>query len=115
MNLERTKQLIHGKINKKDPMGSLVHVLESAIELVSLPDNDFSWSSWEGAEEAGAEIKDLISLVKRGCLPERVKVSVVFAPTGPLQEVSESSGWGEPFLKLAAKYDEVEKLLWKTG
>ena len=115
MNLERTKELIHGKINKKDPMGSLVHVLESAIELVSLPDNDFSWSSWEGAEEARAEIKDLIRLVKRGCLPERVKVSVVFAPTGPLQEVSLSSGWGEPFLKLAEKYDEVEKLLWKTG
>ena len=115
MNLERTKQLIHGKINKKDPMGSLVHVLESAIELVSLPDNDFSWSSWEGAEEATAEIKDLISLVKRDCLPERVKVSVIFAPTGPLQEVSLSSGWADPFLKLADKYDEVEKLLWKNG
>jgi len=115
MNLERTKQLLHGKINKKDPMGSLVHVLESAIELISLPDNDFSWSPWDGAEEATVEIKDLISLVKRGRLPERLKVSVLFAPTGPLQEVSLSSGWADPFLKLADKYDQVEKLLWKDG
>ncbi len=115
MKLERTKQLIHGKINKKDPMGSLVHVLESAIELISLPDNDFFWSSWDGPEEAVVEITDLISLIKRGCLPERVRVSVLFSPTGSFQEVSLSSGWADPFLKVAEKYDQVEKLLWKKG
>jgi hypothetical protein len=115
MNLEITKQIINGKINKKDPMGSLIHVFEAVIELVSLPDNDFSWSSWEGAEEAITEVKNLISSVQKGRLPDRVKVSVIFAPTGPLQEVSLSSGWGKAFLKLAEKYDELEKLLWKIG
>ena len=115
MNLEKTKKLLNSKINKKDPMGSLIHVLESTIELISLPDNDFSWSSWENEKEAIAEIRDLISLVKRGDLPERLKVSVLFAPTGSLQELSLSSGWADPFLKLADKYDQVEKLLWKDG
>jgi hypothetical protein len=115
MNVEHTKQLIDVGINRDDPIASLVHVLESAIELVALPDNDFSWSYWEGSEEAIAEINSLIDCIKNGSLPERVNVSVLFAPTGPLQEVSLSSGWAEAFSKVAEKYDEVEKLLWEIG
>lgn len=32
---------------------------------------------------------------------------VVFAPTGPLQEVSLSSDWAEAFMALARRFDEV--------
>ena len=85
------------------------------IDIRTSPEQEALDSRREGAEEATAEIKDLISLVKSDCLPERVNVSVLFAPTGPLQEVSLSSGWADPFLKLADKYDQVEKLLWKNS
>jgi hypothetical protein len=54
----------------------------------------------------------LVSTLKSGVLPERLKFAVLFAPTGPLQEVSLSSGWAKTFLKVADKYDEVEALLW---
>jgi len=38
-------------------------------------------------------------------------MSVLFAPTGPIQEVSLSSGWGQGFLKLAEDFDAaVERL-----
>ncbi len=111
MNLERTKQLIHGKINREDPIASLIHILESAIELVSLPDNDFCWSRWKGADEAIAEIDSIKNRLKNGCLNNCLPISSLFEPTGPLQEVSLSSGWGDAFLKVAEKYDEVEKLL----
>ncbi|MCQ4330979.1 hypothetical protein [Stutzerimonas stutzeri] len=93
-------------------MGSLIHVLESAIELVSLPDNDFCWSYWESREEAKQEMLSLIASIKTGVLPEKVKISVLFAPTGPLQEVSMSSGWADAYLKVADKYDEIESILW---
>ncbi len=112
MNLDRAKQLIHEGIDRDNPTESLIHVLESAIELISIPDNDFCWSSWSSEQEAKQEIQNLISIVKNGALPDRVKISVLFAPTGPLQEVSLSSGWAEAFLKVAEKYDEVEALLW---
>ncbi|WP_205836363.1 hypothetical protein [Iodobacter violaceini] len=94
-------------------MESLIHVLESAIELISIPDNDFLWSSWSNEHEAKQDIIDLISIIKNGALPERVKIAVLFAPTGPLQEVSLCSGWSEAFLNVADKYDEVEALLWR--
>ena len=115
MKLDRTKELIHGTINESEPYEALSHVLESAIELVQIPDNDFCWSYWEDAEEATKEISKLLNMVKSYALPERVDVGVLFAPTGPLQEVSLSSGWAGPFLKVAEKYDHVEKLLWQNS
>ena len=112
MSLDRTKRLIHGELNQEFPIESLIHVLEAAIELISLPDNDFCWSRWEDEEQAKSELLGLVSTLKSGVLPERLKLAVLFAPTGPLQEVSLSSGWAEPFLKVAEKYDEVEAVLW---
>lgn len=112
MNLDRAKQLIHGEINHDHPIESLIHVLEASIELISLPENDFSWSTWEGEEQAKAELLGLVSTLKSGELPKKLDVSVLFAATGPLQELSLSSGWADTFLKVADKYDEVEVMLW---
>jgi hypothetical protein len=112
MKQDRSRQLIDEGIDRGSPMDSLIHVLESAIELVSLPDNDFCWSYWESGEEAKREMLALIASVKTGVLPEKVKISALFAPTGPLQEVSMSSGWADTYLKIADKYDEVESILW---
>jgi len=112
MKLDRTKQLISDGIDRDNPMESLIHVLESAIELVSLPVNDFCWSYWESGEEARREMLALIDVIKNGALPNKLKVSRLFAVTGPLQEVSMSSGWAEAYLKIADKYDEIENILW---
>ena len=54
----------------------------------------------------------MINRLNAGALPEKMSVSLLFAPTGPLQEVSLSSGWGEAFLRVASRYEEVEALLW---
>jgi hypothetical protein len=110
--LEHTKQLL-GNPDAADPRVLLADVLRSAIELLSLPDNDFSWSSWENREAAIAEVQALLALLERGALPDRVSVSVLFAPTGPIQEVSVSSGWGETFLEVAERLDRAQQQLWK--
>ena len=115
MKLDRTKELIHGTIDRADSYGALILVLESAIELVQIPENDFCWSYWENAQEATEEISKLLNLAKSYTLPERIEVAVLFAPTGPLQEVSLSSSWGQSFLKVAEKYDEIERLLWPNS
>lgn len=112
MNLDRARKLIHEGIDKDHPMESLIHVLELTLELISIPENDFCWSSWSDEKEAQKEILGLISTIKNGALPEKIKLAVLFSPTGPLQEVSLSSGWTEAFLKVAERYDEVEALLW---
>ena len=109
--LDRTKQLL-SQPDAPDPRVALANVLRSAAELLSLPDNDFAWSSWANQAAAVAEIEALLAVVESGELPDRTSVSVLFAPTGPIQEVSLSSGWADAFLKLAERYDRAEGLLW---
>lgn len=112
MNLIHTKRLLRDKLDSLAPRELLVEVLYSSIELLSIEDNDFTWSSWESQATAVAEIRSILSVVDAGMLPHRIDVSVLFAPTGPIQEVSLSSGWAETFLKIAEIYDTVETKLW---
>lgn len=112
MNLDRLKQLLFGKPRDFDARELLLEVLHSSIELLSLEDNDFTWSRWKDQAEAVNEMRSVLSVVEAGDLPDRLKVTVLFAPTGPIQEVSLSSGWGETFLKVAEKFDRAEQELW---
>jgi len=71
-------------------------------------ENDFSWSSWSDADQAIAEIDSIIAALETSSIPP---IGVLFAPTGPIQEVSLSSGWRNEFLKLADRFDkEYENL-----
>ena len=110
--LERTKKLLNRKVNNNKPKAELIEVLLSAIELLSLSNNDFCWSSWEDKKAAVEEINKIIVSIENGHIPKRLDVGILFAPTGPIQEVSLSSGWGDTFIKLADKFDEIERILW---
>lgn len=80
----------------------LIDVMRETRRLLSLPENDFAWSSWKDQQAALAEIDEHIDTLQRGSVPN---MAVLFAPTGPIQEVSVSSGWGEAFLRLAERFD----------
>ena len=83
-------------------LDGLITVMSEIRELLASPDNDFAWSSWRDQEAALAGIDGLIGQLRQGSLPA---LSSLFAPTGPIQEVSISSGWGERFLALAERLD----------
>jgi hypothetical protein len=89
----------------------LVEVLRDARNLLARPGNDFSWSAWRDAPEALREIDALIERVESGDLPKSLDLEILFAPGGPIQEVSLSSGWGEEFLGVAQRFDEAIKKL----
>ena len=86
---------------------ALLTTLRDTRLLLARPENDFTWSSWEDTDAALREIDALIALVSNGALPDRRQLAVLFAPTGPIQEVSVSSGWSEMFLELAERLDAV--------
>jgi hypothetical protein len=83
----------------------LARVLREARRFLSLPDNDFVWSSWASQDAALDEVDGLIATLDANRLPSRLTLSVLFAPTGPIQEVSLSSGWADEFLTLAERFD----------
>jgi hypothetical protein len=86
---------------------ALLSVMEEARELLAADDNDFNWSSWQGRDDALDEIDTLLAELRSGTLPSTLALRVLFAPTGPIQEVSLSSGWGDAFVELAKRFDDA--------
>lgn len=89
---------------------ALLAVLDEVRVLLARPDNDFSWSSFTDADAALSEIDELAARVRAGDDVPFV-LQVLFAPTGPIQEVSLSSGWAYEFLALADRFDAA----WQGG
>jgi hypothetical protein len=86
---------------------NLISVFEEARRLLDSPENDFAWSSWNDREDALKEIDEILSGLRSGALPGELTMETLFAPTGPIQEISLSSGWGVEFIKLAGRFDEA--------
>jgi len=57
--------------------------------------------------DALKEIDGYISRVEAGDSTSHMGLTLLFAPTGNIQEVAESSGWGREFLKLAERFDSA--------
>jgi len=81
----------------------LISVLKQTRALLALPNNDFAWSSWKDQKSALSEMDSIILQAENGLVQN---LSLLFAPTGPIQEVSISSGWGQDFLVLAERFDQ---------
>ena len=84
---------------------TLISVLEEARGLLAAADNNFAWSSWRDCNDALDEIDTILSELRSGILPSALTLHVLFAPTGPIQEVSLSSRWGDEYIELAERFD----------
>ncbi|MBL8545019.1 MAG: hypothetical protein JNL81_01065 [Hyphomonadaceae bacterium] len=84
---------------------TLLDIFQRARDLVARPDNDFAWSSWRDMDDALEELDRIIARLHAGDVPHRFDMSILFAPTGPMQELALSSGWGNRFLGLASEFD----------
>jgi len=81
----------------------LIAILKETRTFLALAENDFSWSSWVDQDQATSEIDSIIAELEHGSVPD---INTLFAPTGPIQEVSIDSGWGIEFLELAERFDK---------
>lgn len=82
--------------------------MKEAKAFLAREENDFSWSSWTDQNHAISEIDSMIKTLEDGSIPD---MRVLFAPTGPIQEVSLSSGWGNRFLELADRFDQAYEMV----
>lgn len=78
------------------------------IDLLKMPDTDVVWSSYDTPGEAVRELEALRPKILAGDPEATARMRLLVAPTGDLQEISISSGWGEEFLGIA---DAIEKSL----
>lgn len=71
------------------------------IELLSCPDIDVTWSSYDNAEQIINELKKVGKGIFDGDIRSINKMKSLLGPTGSLQEISISSGWGNEFIEIA--------------
>ena len=79
-------------------------VLDEVIDRLGRPDADYSYSSFISPESGIAEVDGYREQFRAGVLRPGT-LPLLFAPTGPIQEVAISSGWGDRFCELAAQLD----------
>jgi hypothetical protein len=91
------------------PTNELVEVLRETRQLLARPENNFIWSHWDSAADALREVDAFIAQIESGDTSRRAELELLFAPTGSIQEVSVSSGWGEEFLAVSEQFDAVIK------
>ncbi|HLO98993.1 MAG TPA: hypothetical protein VK171_10400 [Fimbriimonas sp.] len=89
---------------------TLTDILTRSRELVARPQNDFMYSSCLDQEDALRELDHCLEKDHAGTLTAR-EISILFAPTGPMQELAMSSGWSDEFLLLADEFDAVVRQL----
>lgn len=83
-------------------------LLAQVRELLTRTENRFEWSGWENSVDALEEFDALVTAVLEDRdRPARRNLKVLFIPTGPIQEVSISSGWGREFLALSDRIDQL--------
>jgi hypothetical protein len=85
----------------------VVGILEKVVQVLELPGTDVVWSHYNNVEEVVDDINQHIERLRRGDLSKIDDLRLMLAPTGSLQEISISSGWGEGFLHLAARFDRA--------
>ena len=85
----------------------LLKVLSETRDLLALPDNNFCWSCWDKFEKALTEFDQLVANLESDHFFDLSKLSFLFAPTAPIQEVSISSSWGREFVDVSAKFDSA--------
>ena len=83
-----------------------IQVLNRIIELYRLPDTDVSWTSYCTPQEAIDDIQNAICLLKQNDDFALDNLSLLFAPTGDVQEISISSGWSAEYLEISARVDQ---------
>lgn len=65
------------------------------------------WSKYEHIEELIAEIEVIAVTLESKDRTALLQVHNMFAPTGPLQEISITNGWGKVFLELSERVDNL--------
>lgn len=93
----------------------LIGQLYKVIQYYKLPNADFCWSHYNSANEAIADMEGIIAALKNSDYSVTNHLALLFAPTGSVQEISISSGWGGEFINISEIIDAQLKKLSFNG
>lgn len=75
--------------------------------LLTQPDTDVCWSTYNSADEVIRELDLLEKGITNGDYNDIQRLIFLLVPTGDLQEISISSGWGDEFIDIAESLESA--------
>lgn len=90
-------------------MADVIKVLEKIKEIIENYQIDLSYSTYRSEEELVNELDLYIFKLKANDFSCNKEISLLFAPTGDLQEIAIDSGWSEEYMELAEIIDKYIK------
>ena len=99
MSMENSDKSVNEKIN------NVIKVLKKTKAIIKVTDINVAWSRFESEEEVIEALDDHMEKLISHDFSAIWDLILLFAPTGSLQEISISSGWGAEYLTLASEFD----------
>ncbi len=87
----------------------VIKVLEKVKEIIVNYELDLSYSTYESEKQLISDLDVYITKLKTNDLSCKKEISVLFAPTGDLQEIAIDSGWSDEYIELAQIIDRCIK------
>ena len=82
-------------------------LIQEVIEIIRLPSTNTLFSEWNTPADAINHLNQLLEKLKNNDKQAIFELKILFGPTGSLQDLSISSGWGYKFLYLANRFDKL--------
>lgn len=95
--------------NTNEKIRAVVDVLELIIEKLESPETNILHSSFNTKEDIISELNSHIFKLLNENFSNIEELSILFAPTSDLQEISIDSGWGQMFLTISKRFDSAVK------
>ena len=86
-------------------INDVINVLKKTKAIIKDIDIDVAWSRFDSEEDVIAALDDHIENLLSHNFSNIWDLIILFAPTGSLQEISISNGWGAEYLALASEFD----------
>ncbi|WIX80882.1 hypothetical protein QRX50_09005 [Amycolatopsis carbonis] len=83
----------------------LCEVITGLLNILRTGEHDVTWSSYRSTDDAAAELEELKRRIKRGDAQAEQRFAELCLPTGALEEIAVSSGWGLAWVELTRRID----------
>jgi hypothetical protein len=102
-------------MREASPLCEIIDILNEIIRIVRRSEIDVVWSGYDTTDDVLSDLTGHIARLTNNDLSRRKELKILFAPTGPLQEIALSSGWGDQFLSIAERFDQEMKKIVQLG
>jgi hypothetical protein len=102
-------------MREASPLCEIIDILNEIIRIVRRSEIDVVWSGYDTTDDVLSDLTGHIGRLTNNDLSRRKELKILFAPTGPLQEIALSSGWGDQFLSIAERFDQEMKKIVQLG